>query len=166
MSSRLCFVNMTNGLEWIRLLRPDGLVRIQSTHLEQKLWSRVIEDLDYSFLIPLVSGTECTVLDASHREDGKARAIYQGIPWIKYVVELRCKGYTPKGVRVRSNDVTEYFAEQARKLSPRAKAKLDYAKKFTAPNDFGPVRLEGRSIKTVYDGDYDYFRTLMHSGGK
>ena len=162
-SDRSIFVNMTNGLEWVSLLRPDGLIRIQSTHLEQKLWSQVIEDLDYTFLIPLVAGCECVVLDASHRKDGVSRAIYQGLPWIKYAVEVRCKGLNPQDVRVKGNNVAPYFKQQISRLSDRAKAKLSYAKKFTANiYDQDPVRLSGRSIFTGYDGNYKFYKELYH----
>lgn len=155
----MTFANLTNGLEWCKLLRPDGYVRIQSTHLEQKLWSKVIEDLDYTFLLPLVAGQRCVVLDGSHRKDGVSRAIYQGLPWIKYVVELRCKGIESQDIRVKGNNVAALFAYESRKLSQNAKAKLAYAKKFA--DAYGePVRLEGRSVTTVYDGDYDHFAEI------
>ena len=145
------------------MLRPNGLVRIQSTHLEQKLWSQVIEDLDYTFLVPLVAGCECIVLDASHRKDGVSRAIYQGLPWIKYAVEVRCKGLNPQDVRVKGNNVTAYFQQQVSQLSSRAKAKLSYAKKFTVSiYDREPVRLSGKSIFTAYDGNYALYKEIYH----
>jgi hypothetical protein len=156
------FINLTNGLAWGHLVAPDGYVRIQSTYLEQKHFSKVIEDLDYTFLLPLVSGEECVVLDASHRSGGVSRAIYQGLPWIKYVVELRCKGLESQDIRVKGNNVAPYFKEQAARLSSRAKVKLAYAKKF-AKLDQDPLRLSGRGLKTIHDGDYDHFVEIYHA---
>lgn len=46
------YVNLTNGIEAISQLNLSdySFIRIQSTICEQKLWDRLIQDLDYDSL--------------------------------------------------------------------------------------------------------------------
>lgn len=152
------FLNLTNGLEYAPLMKVDGFVRIQSTHCEQKLWSRVIEDLDYSFLLPLVQGVDIHVYDTSHRPDGNPRALFQGLEWIRFVVERRTfeRDYVP---RVHNQNVVAYFRGESDRLSEYGKAKLKYLRKFARPGV--ALRLTGHSKHTKRDGDYDYFSALV-----
>lgn len=165
------FLNLTNGLEVAGLIKHDGYVRIQSTHLEQKLWSRVIEDLDYSFLLPVVSGAQVRVVDTSHRPDGVSRAIYQGLPWIRFALQTEVLQLgNPEATRVfvKGMNCSCYFSHQVRRLSPAAKQKLRYLRKFV-PRTAGvmvtghDIRLEGMSAHTERDGDYAYFVNHYHS---
>ena len=58
------YINLTNGIEAIpRLSGNYKFIRIQSTICEQKLWDKLIQELDYDFLMNLALGNECIVYD-------------------------------------------------------------------------------------------------------
>ena len=72
------YINLTNGVEAISTLQGDyRFIRIQSTVCEQKLWDRLIQDLDYDFLMNLALGHKCIVYDFGARKP-IPRAVYQG----------------------------------------------------------------------------------------
>ena len=83
------YINLTNGVEAIPKLQGDyRFIRIQSTVCEQKLWDRLIQDLDYDFLMNLALGHKCIVYDFGARKP-IPRAVYQGLEFIKYVLHRR-----------------------------------------------------------------------------
>lgn len=57
------YINLTNGVEAIPMLEfwneDYRFIRIQSTICEQKNWDRLIQDLDYDFLMNLALGHKC-----------------------------------------------------------------------------------------------------------
>jgi hypothetical protein len=121
----------------------------------------LIEDLDYNFLLPLVVGEKTVVYDATHRNSVGAspRAIFQGLPWIRYVLNTRVRNLSDSQESVRGHDCTTYFATQNRNLSQAARSKLSYVRKF-GEGQRDPVQLEGFSLFTDRDGHYDYFVKL------
>lgn len=166
----LIFLNLSNGVVYPGPF--DGLVRIQSTWCEQKLWSRIIEDLDYTFLIPLALGRRCVVVDVSARK-AEPRAIYQGLPWIKFALETHDWFHNnpgdanrafliahPEAAYVKGMNVGPYFMEQYLQLSDAAKVKLKYQQQFAS---YGvPIRLNGLSINSSIDGDYTKVKNRLH----
>lgn len=104
------FINLSSGVAW--LATDDGpkdwsFVRIQSTACEQKRWGFIIEDLSYEFLIHAAMGNVCRIWDTSARKK-VSRAIYQGLPWVKYAVE-RVWFSRRSPALVRGFDASEYF---------------------------------------------------------
>lgn len=141
------FLNLSNGLlAGDALAKPFALVRIQSTACEQKRWGFILEDLDHTFLMPVALGLEV------HVHDFGARAVWQGLPWIRYALTRawRLSGYMSHAV-VRGNDCAEYFDQcwwsEVRHAS--AERKLEYYRRF-APT---AVRIVGHSARTELDGD-------------
>lgn len=63
-------------------------IRIQSTICEQKNWDRLIQDLDYDFLMNLALGHKCVVYDFGAKKP-IPRAVYQGLEFVKYVLNSR-----------------------------------------------------------------------------
>ena len=59
------YLNLTNGLEYINEIPNYKLVRIQSTYCEQKLFDRMIQDLDYNFLFDIAQGNTVRIYDTS-----------------------------------------------------------------------------------------------------
>jgi hypothetical protein len=153
------FLNLASGLAWLG--DPRGptdfrAVRIQSTACEQKRWSFVIEDLDHEFLIRAARGDLCRLWDASSRKL-VSRAVYQGLPWIRYAMERRWLDATSP-VLVRGHNVETYFDRCYRQLSRRAVGKLDYAGKFLATP---AVHIEGVCKRTSLDGKYAELSAML-----
>ena len=126
------YINLTNGVEAIPHLQDDyRFIRIQSTICEQKLWDRLIQDLDYDFLMNLALGHECIVYDFGARKP-IPRAIYQGIEFLQYVLNCRWlqKQYQTNVTRAkdkkRINNCNQYFSQCYFRLEDRTKKKLDY----------------------------------------
>lgn len=83
---RINYINLTNGIEVLPVLTDEfKFIRIQSTACEQKLWDRIIQDLDYDFLLNAAIGNECVIYDYGAKKP-IPRAIYQGVEFIKYVL--------------------------------------------------------------------------------
>ncbi|KAL0481810.1 farnesyl-diphosphate farnesyltransferase [Acrasis kona] len=91
------FVNLTNGIEVLQHLpiKPHqvNFIRIQSTHLEQGHFKRLIDQLDDNLLMNLAIGKTCYVYDyGSRRTDkndclyGVSRAVWMGIPYIRILL--------------------------------------------------------------------------------
>lgn len=154
------YINLTSGLEFLEEIPDARFIRIQSSLCESKAWSKLIEDLDYDFLINLAQGKVVFVYDTS-RNKKISRALYQGLEFIRYVLERRWFGNHNIKAIVRGNDATEYFMQEYNKLSDRAKKKLDYVKKFLNTNK---IYLKGMCKKSLHDGDYKYYKNLL--GGK
>lgn len=83
---RINYINLTNGIEVLPVLTDEfRFIRIQSTACEQKLWDRIIQDLDYDFLLNAAMDNECVIYDYGAKKP-IPRAIYQGVEFIKYVL--------------------------------------------------------------------------------
>lgn len=143
-------------------LSPVGLVRIQSTWCEQKRWDKILQDLDYGFLLDLALGHDVVVYDASAQKD-VSRALYQGLEWIRYVLTRRWLGKI-EPTFVKRNDVTQYFGEQyLDKVSQNRelKRKLDYPLRLAA-NKPEKILLEGDCKRTDLDGKYSELSVILN----
>jgi hypothetical protein len=154
------YLNLTNGIEWVQELnvpiKDIGCIRIQSTKCEQKDWSYIIEDLDYQFLLDLALGEDVIVLDCSPKKD-VSRALYQGVEWIKYVLNRRWFD-REENCFVKGNKVNNYFNEEYKLLSRRAKNKLDYVKKFLLTDR---IYLQGMCKTTSMDSNYEGYKQIL-----
>jgi len=154
------FINLSNGIEFLPTLeKVDGYIRIQSTACEQKLWWSIICDLDYTFLFAVANGDTISVYDCSaHKKI--PRAIYQGLEWLKYVLNLRWKGHEIVPM-VKGNNCQKYFNQQYYRgglIRDRAFKKLDYVSKFTRPT---VIDIRGVSKPTDLDGNYIVLANIM-----
>lgn len=164
------FINLTNGIEALSEFKTSiwiqdySFIRIQSTLLEQKNWNRIIQDLDYDFLMNLALGNKCIVYDYSAKKR-ISRAIYQGLPFIFFTLNKRWLGKEVKTIVSRNGlgkyqDCTKYFSEQYKTLDERSKKKLDYFKPYIK-DGLNEVLLVGVSKATKHDGDKEYYRTIL-----
>ena len=151
------YINLTSGLEFLDKIPDAKFIRIQSTLCEQKQWSRIIEDLDYDFLINLAQGKTIMVYDTTAKKK-IPRALYQGVEFIRYALERRWFDNVNVEAFVKEQNVTQYFASQYALLTERAKKKLDYVKKFLNTDK---VYLYSVYAKSYHDGDYEYYRKLI-----
>lgn len=154
------YLNLTNGIEFLenKLMhtRVYDFIRIQSTACEQKRWDFILQDLDYGFLMDIALGYNVYVVDFGANKE-TSRAVYQGIEFIKYVLNRRWLNNItiPK---VRGNDCANYFDECYRNLDKRTLKKLDYFKKFLLTET---INLYGQSQSTSKDGDYEYYKNIL-----
>lgn len=151
------YINLTSGLEFIDEVPDARFIRIQSSLCERKCWSKLIEDLDYDFLINLAQGKVVFVYDTSPKKK-ISRALYQGLEFIRYCLNRRWFNKHNVLATVKGKDVTDYFMQEYNKLSDRAKQKLDYAKKFLNTKD---IYLKGICKHSEHDGDYKYYKNLL-----
>jgi len=152
------FINLSTGIEFLPAIPPDKnihFIRIQSTWCEQKRWNDIIADLDYTFLMHLALGYKCIVYDCSRRK--MSRALWQGIPWIKYVLDRMWFGRNSKA-KVKNWDVTNYFDNQFQTLTERTKTKVKYFKKFLL-TDRIDIEIYGKVSQ--YDGKYDELKEIL-----
>lgn len=160
---RKTYVNLTNGVEALPELIGDvRFIRIQSTHCEQKLWSQLILELDYDFLMNVALGHECVIYDYGARKP-IPRALYQGIEFIKYVLHKRWlnQTYQPKISRSASKEnyhnCEQYFRTCYFNLSDKAKKKLDFFLTYVV----GEIHIETISAATQHDGDKNFYRDIL-----
>lgn len=160
---RINYINLTNGIESLLIL-PSGyrFIRIQSTICEQKNWDRLIQDLDYDFLLNVALGNECVIYDYGARKP-IPRAVYQGLEFLKYVLHKRWLNEEyltdcnrSNGAHVRK-DCNSYFESCYRNLEDRTKKKLDYFKPYVV----GRISIVAVTDATMHDGDKEFYREIL-----
>lgn len=161
----MIFINLSNGIEalahfdsWVR---ADGFIRIQSSHLEGGHFSRVIEGLDYNFMVAALMGSPIVVVDAASRNPFTlSRAQWMGIPWICYFLDQHVKSFDSVAwkryllLKSPFQDVTDQFKRVV--LSDAARAKARYLRKFVSAYSPNPVHIKPFvSMRSQLDGKYD-----------
>lgn len=161
------YLNLTNGIEFVNKFDNAKLIRIQSSALESSCFDKVIYELDYQFLMDLAQGHIITVVDASSKHE-KSRSIWQGLPWIEYVLNRRWFNINPQKVKIyrkiKSNNVKIHFEHEYKKLSKLTKLKLDYVKNFLNPN-LHRVYLKGLCFRSK-DLETSYYRKFLYMEGE
>lgn len=153
------YLNLTNGIEFFlsRSNADIGFIRIQSTACEQKRWEYILSEIDYDFLMNLVIGNKCIVVDYSAKKN-IPRSIYQGLEWIKFVLDrVWFDGkYKPF---VKEYNCEKYFTEQFQKIkNGKVINKIKYFKKFIMTDNFN---LQVITEKTDHDGDYPFYFNVL-----
>jgi len=155
------WVNLTNGLQAIRdyNLTEYSVMRLQSTHCEQKRWGDVLASVPDEFLFRLALGDECRVFDYGARK-AVPRAVWQGLEWVRYAVTRRWTGkmLAPGG---RAKMMGPYFAELYAKLTSKEKARLDYFGGMAT----GAPRISSVATVTTHDGDKSWLRGCIANAG-
>lgn len=153
------YINLTNGIEKLPDLMRDGtpfsFIRIQSTVCEQKDWSRLILDLDNDLLLHAAMGVTCYVYDFGAQKK-TARAIYQGLEFVRYALSRALTGDAPDPI-VRGHNCREYFYESYKALSSRALGKLKYYRSYMK----GSINIIGVSTATVHDNDRQFYLDIL-----
>lgn len=161
------YINLTNGIEHIPKLEFEGesyrFIRIQSTICERKLWDRLIQDLDYDFLMNIALGNKCVIYDYGTRKP-IPRAVYQGVEFLKYVLHKRWLNKEYLSDCNRSNgdhhirkDCNSYFESCYRNLEDRTKKKLDYFKPYVMDK----INIVTVTDATIHDGDKDFYKDIL-----
>lgn len=152
------YINLTNGIEDIPRLKKYRFIRIQSTHLEQNHFEEVLMDLDNDLLMNLALGNKCIIHDKASRGGKLSRAIWYGIPWIRYALERAWFSKVPETVFVKSFNTAKYFDQLYRGLSASVKRKLKYYKKFLFCDH---VEIGYVCDRTIHDGNHNYYRKIL-----
>lgn len=150
------YINLTNGLERLgEVPEPFGFIRIQSTWCEQKEWGRILDNLDNDFLFRLAVGYRIFIIDGSPKKKAP-RAIYQGIPWIRYATNMLWFGYS-ENPTVKGHDVGVYFFECFKDLPESTKKRVKYFAKFAKPGG----EIYGVPFQALNDGDYQHYSDIV-----
>jgi hypothetical protein len=129
---------------------------------EQHNWDRLIQDLDYDFLLNVALGNECYIYDYGANKS-IPRAVYQGVEFLKYVLHMRwldeeyysnCNRKTGNDIRIDSNS---YFDSCYKDLDKRTKKKLDYFKPYVA----GQINIFTITGSTVHDNDKNFYKGIL-----
>jgi hypothetical protein len=148
------YINLTSGLEYAP--RDSKFVRIQSSHMEGNHPWKIINDLDYGFLIDAAL-VGVNLYDAGSRSGEVSRAIWQGVPWIEWAYHrssLYCNhDYDSGSVYNKGYNVTK---EAIRVFNSKERAygikKLRYIHKMTGSQN---LNIKPYSSKSTLDGKYD-----------
>lgn len=159
---RIDYINLTNGIEALLNLPDDyHFIRIQSTICEQKNWDRLIQDLDYDFLMNVALGNEYYIYDYGARKP-IPRAVYQGLEFLKYVLyrrwlSLEYKSNVVRRKDAKRNNCNDYFEKCYRNLKNRTLKKLDYF----IPYVVGEINIISVTSSTIHDGDKEYYKSIL-----
>jgi len=154
------FLNLTNGIEAIKKydinLEKCHFINIKSTYCEQKLWDKILVNLDNDFLLNLAIGNECIIYDFSNKKK-IPRSVWQGIPFIEYILNIIWfrRKTTPF---VRGINVQNYFWNCYKELSNSTISKIKYYRKFLNTNN---IKIRCICDKTNLDGKYAYYKDIL-----
>lgn len=158
------YINLTNGIEAIPEynLSHYSFIRIQSTACEQHLWDRLLQELDYDFFMNVALGIECVIYDYGTRKP-VSRAVYQGVEFIKFVLNKFWYGVTDEVFITRSRNsahkvnVTDYFNKAYYSLSEQTRTKLKYFQPFLG----GKVNIRCITSSTTHDNDKEFYAQIL-----
>jgi hypothetical protein len=175
------FVNLTNGIEFLPEVENPRFIRIKSTHFERHLLEDVIVALSDDLLMNLAIGNKCVIYDFGMYFE-IPRSIWEGIPWIKYVLyrawfgketdyiitRRRYKRPAPGippvlGKEYHPQNYKVFFRNRYNRMSDKTMEKINYYKNFISS---GTINLEGVSRKTEHDGDIDFYKKVLSENTK
>lgn len=165
------YANETNGIQALPILLELGIparfCSIRSTLLERKRVSSMCESLPTDFLLSCAMGDDVLVVDYGARKD-RSRAIYQGIPLVKYILDRLWLGMEPEKVMIyprtnamtrKNNAVSEFsrwYGELGKSAIRKISAFSEIARRSASDGQldtaFG-IRLSGISASTSHDND-------------
>lgn len=154
---KINYVNLTNGIEALPKLQNYRFIRIQSTACEQHNWDCLIANLDSDFMMNLVLGNECQVYDFGSRGGEISRACWQGLEFVKWILNYRWLGKRTK-TKGKACDMSGYFYEVWKGLGKKSRRKIDYFKKFLMTDE---IKLTYVCEKTSHDGDLEFYKKIL-----
>lgn len=172
--SPVIYANESNGLQALPLLADMRVLArfcyIRSTHFERKCVGAAVKDLPEDLLLSCAMGDDILVIDYGTRKD-RSRAIYQGIPFIKYCLDRAWLDIVPDRVFIyprtnamdRKQNVTTCFDKWYSELGGKVLAKIDRYRGIAKENltgQDGGVMLSGVSAATTHDGEKGYHTRL------
>lgn len=165
------YLNLTNGVEAIDVddyitSLPDlvnvRFIRIQSCTCERKMWSKLIQEIDYDYLMNYILGNEIHVYDFSPKKT-VSRALYQGVPTITYLLNKHIHGVDTE-TWINCHNVTgyiEYVYNEMKREDGLAIRKLDYIKKMNFLDIKEYKKPVIHCMPTKLDGNYEAQKTIL-----
>lgn len=168
------FINLTNGIEAIDVLRKRGVTmdqinyfRLQSTHCESRNYQAILENLDNNMLMSLALGYIVVLFDYGCRgskvedhRDGIPRSYWWGVEWITYC--LNHFWDLQEGIEdppmVRGCNTRQAFEEQVKALPKDLRRRLKYFRPFLRSNR---IHLYPVYAKTDKDGEKEFYAGLL-----
>ena len=154
------FLNLTNGIEALEKfdfnIDEINFVRIQSTHIENESFNKLLSTLDSNLLMSLALNYECIIYDFGAKSE-TSKAIYYGIEWIKYVLNIRWFGKTEIPY-IKGKKVEKQFAEHYKKIDKKTKKQIDYYKKFLLTNQLNIISV---TYSTNNDNQPDFYLNIL-----
>ena len=174
----LYYLNLTDGIEAGSVLLDLGIdpLRIRfssvcSSYFERKSLDGAIGRLGADFLMELALGSACCLVDFGTKRE-LSRAVYQGVPFVKYCLERNWFDISPHSVFItprsssaEEHDVADLYGRWYHGLDRSTKGFLRRFKKYARNRSDGSkdVRLFGVSTSTSNDGHPDYYISLARS---
>ena len=160
------YINITNGIEFLPTLEKYDIepkfCSIQSTHLEQKELDPILIGLGSELLMDLAQGKNVLIIDYGTRKE-ISRAVYQGIPFIKFCLEKIWYGYTPEELFIipRKEDarplpIKDTYEKWFHLLNRKTKRHLSRFSDLAISQDM-KVHITGISASTEQDGHRDFY---------
>ncbi len=157
------YINLTNGIEAVQQYKLSNyaFIRIQSTACEQHSWDKILQELDYDFLMNVALGNECVIYDYGTRKP-VPRAIYQGVEFIKYVLNrvwynIENDVYISRSGKIRGANATDYFHKAYCSLSEQTLKKLKYFQPFLG----GVINIRCVTSSTTHDNDKKFYANIL-----
>lgn len=170
MKETVHWINLTNGL----LAIPHGIkdfrvMRLQSTHCEQKQWGKVLNSIPDDMLWLLAHGHVCVVRDYGANKN-TPRAIWQGLEFARFAI---IRSWFGDDVKVsqkyseRGGVSMMTYCERAMLGLPEM-GRINYYRDFAIANKTNDIRLLAVTDRTDMDNKkMEVYRMAMESlGGK
>lgn len=169
------YLNLTNGLQALPICEDMGIeprfVNIQSTALEQKNYDSVIERLGPDLIMDCAAGRHVAVIDYGTRKE-LSRAVYWGIPLVRYSMDRAWYGMEPKEVLqsmrrsggVQMNIASQLAEAYETKMDHKTRAYLRRFAPYAVAEETG-TDLIGISIPTSHDGDTEWYAKVYRESG-
>ena len=171
------FINLTNGIEAVDVLRRRGVrmdaisfFRLQSTHCESRQYTAILENLDNHLLLSLALGYIVVLFDYGCRgskvddhRDGIPRSYWWGIEWITFALNHFWDLETADGTNVpmvRGCNTRRAFEEQLYALPKDVRRRIKYFRPYL--RDRRRIHLYPVYAKTEHDGDKAFYASLLH----
>jgi len=135
------YLNLTLGLDFYERYKKFNptIIRIQSSHIERKVYNKIFYGLDNDLLYHLAMGDLCFIVDGSSNSSSKVIRI--GIPVIEYVLN---RIWFKQEIKMTGFDIN-WFRKIYRELEKDTRAKLKYFRNYLQKDK---IQLYGISLKT------------------
>lgn len=171
----VCYINLTNGLEYWPDIPDARIMYMKSTHYERHELESVLLNLSDDLLFNLAIGNRCVIYDCGMYSD-IPRTVWEGIPWIRYALSRawfdreidspvtrgsggpRDRNGKKRGGVGRTKDLKIFFRNRYNKVDKRVLKRLEYFRKFLLTD---AIRLESVSKNTTHDGDNAFYLRIV-----
>jgi len=147
------YLNLTNGLEFIKNYPDAHFIRIQSSHCESQAYNTMLMQLDSDFLMRLAIGDEITIIDAGENRKWP-KALRTGVLVITYILERIWFDRRIECYPISKETLNRIFES----LDDNTRIKLKYFKKFLLIDKVN-ICIEGHNTKN--DGKYEYYKEML-----